>query len=138
MELTITPKAEKFIARMLRFNGGTPEHGFRLCVSPGGCSGLSSEFTVEVAPLQGDAIVLASGLRLFLPAESRILLEGATIDFKDTPMESGLTFITQQSAGGSCGSGSGGSCSSSSGDGHSHGEHAGQSTISLDSIQRKY
>jgi iron-sulfur cluster assembly protein len=134
MELTITPKAEKFISRMLRFNGGTPAHGFRLSVSPGGCSGLSSEFTVEAAPLQGDAIVEASGLRLFLPAESRILLDGATIDFKDTPMESGLTFITKQSAGGSCGSGG---CSSSS-DGHSHADHAGQSTISLDSIQRKH
>jgi iron-sulfur cluster assembly accessory protein len=127
MELSLTPKAEKFIGRMIRFNGGTPEHGFRLTVSPGGCSGLSSEFTVEAAPLEGDAVVEASGLRLFLPAESRILLDGATIDFKDTPMESGLTFITPNS--GSCG------CSSS-GDGH--GEHAGPATVSIASIQRKH
>jgi len=130
MELAITPKAEKFIGRMIRFNGGTPEHGFRLTVSPGGCSGLSSEFTVEPAPQEGDAIFESNGLRLFLPAESRILLDGATIDFKDTPMESGLTFITPQ--GGSCG------CSSS-GDGHSHGEHAaGPATVSVASIQRKH
>lgn len=127
MELTITPKAEKFIGRMIRFNGGTPEHGFRLVVSPGGCSGLSSEFTVEAAPLEGDATVEASGLKLFLPAESRILLDGATIDFKDTPMESGLTFITQQA--GSCG------CSSS---GDSHGDHSGPATVSVASIQRKH
>jgi iron-sulfur cluster assembly protein len=126
MQLTLTPKAEKFIGRMIRFNGGTPEHGFRLVVSPGGCSGLSSEFTVEAGPLAGDAIVESSGLKLFLPAESRILLEGATIDFKDTPMESGLTFITQQ--GGNCG------CSSSDG----HGEHAGPATVSIESIQRKH
>lgn len=134
MELTITPKAEKFIGRMIRFNGGTPAHGFRLIVSPGGCSGLSSEFTVEAGPLEGDAVIEASGLKLFLPAESRILLDGATIDFKDTPMESGLTFITHQSAGG-CGSG-GGSCSSS--DSHDHGEHAGPATVSIASIQRKH
>lgn len=127
MELTITPKAEKFIGRMIRFNGGTPEHGFRLVVSPGGCSGLSSEFTVEAGPLEGDATVEASGLKLFLPAESRILLDGATIDFKDTPLESGLTFITQQP--GSCG------CSSSSG---GHGEHSGPATVSIASIQRKH
>ena len=127
MELTLTPKAEKFIGRMIRFNGGTPEHGFRLVVSPGGCSGLSSEFTVESAPKEGDAVVEASGLRLFLPAESRILLDGATIDFKDTPMESGLTFITQHA--GSCG------CSSSGG---GHGEHAGPATVSVASIQRRH
>ena len=34
MELTLTPKAEKFIGRMIRFNGGTSDHGFRLIVSP--------------------------------------------------------------------------------------------------------
>lgn len=122
--IEITPKAEKFISRMIRFNGGTQDHGFRLVVSPGGCSGLSSEFTVEAGPLAGDAVVETSGLKLFLPAESRILLEGATIDFKDTPMESGLTFITPQS--GHCG------CSSS-GDAHA----SGPATISIDSIQRK-
>lgn len=126
MELSLTPKAEKFIGRMIRFNGGTASHGFRLTVSPGGCSGLSSEFTVEAGPLEGDAVVEASGLKLFLPAESRILLDGATIDFKDTPMESGLTFITQNA--GSCG------CSSSGG----HGEHSGPATVSIASIQRKH
>lgn len=126
MELTLTPKAEKFIGRMIRFNGGTPEHGFRLVVSPGGCSGLSSEFTVEAAPLEGDAVVEASGLKLFLPAESRMLLDGATIDFKDTPMESGLTFITPHA--GNCG------CGSSGG----HGEHAGPAMVSVASIQRRH
>ena len=128
MALSITPKAEKFISRMIRFNGGTPEHGFRLVVSPGGCSGLSSEFTVEAGPLDGDAVVEASGLRLFLPAESRILLEGATIDFKDTPMESGLIFITQQ----------GGNCGCSSSDSHGDHAHAGPATVSIESIQRKH
>jgi len=127
MELAITPKAEKFISRMIRFNGGTPEHGFRLIVSPGGCSGLSSEFTVEAGPLEGDAVIEASGLKLFLPAESRILLEGATIDFKDTPMESGLAFITPSN--GNCG------CSSS---GSGHGDHTAPATISIASIQRKH
>jgi Fe-S cluster assembly iron-binding protein IscA len=84
---------------------------------------------VEAGPLAGDAVVEASGLKLFLPAESRILLEGATIDFKDTPMESGLTFITPQ--GGNCG------CSSS-GDSHGDHAHAGPATVSIESIQRRH
>ena len=62
-------------------------------VSPGGCSGFNSSFTVENAPLEGDAVLESNGVKLFLPAESRILLEGVTVDFADTPMATGLTFI---------------------------------------------
>lgn len=127
MEISLTPKAEKFIARMIRFNGGTSNFGFRLLVNPGGCSGLSSEFSVEPGPMEGDGVIEVNGLKLFLPAQSRILLDGATIDFKDTPMESGLAFITPNA--GSCG------CSSSD---HGHADHSGPATVSVASIQRKH
>ncbi len=91
MNLTVTPSAEKFIKRMLRFDGG-PSGGFRLLVTPGGCSGLAAEFSVESEPKKGEAVVEVSGLKLFLPAESRLLLEGVTIDFAETPMQSGFVF----------------------------------------------
>src|SRR6266540_4296865 len=105
MKLTITPPAEKFIRRMLRF-GGTSGSGFRLAVTPGGCSGLAAEFDVEAAPRQGDAVVECNGLRLFLPAESRLLLEGVTIDFADTRAQSGFVFHDPKSSGASCSSAS--------------------------------
>lgn len=103
MDLQITPSAEKFIGRMIRFNGGET-HGFRLSVSPGGCSGLSSEFTVEAEPKDGDSVVMAGGVKLFLPAESRLLLEGVTIDFVDTPTKTGLAFIDPKAAACACSS----------------------------------
>jgi iron-sulfur cluster assembly accessory protein len=111
MQLTMTPAAEKFVRRMIRFGGAGDNAGFRLMVSAGGCSGLASEFTVEASPLPGDAVVEVNGVKLFLPAESRLLLEGATMDFADTPTKSGLTFVTATPS--SCGAG----CSSSSGGG---------------------
>lgn len=40
MELTLTPAAEKFVRRMVRFGGAGEDAGFRLTVSAGGCSGL--------------------------------------------------------------------------------------------------
>jgi Fe-S cluster assembly iron-binding protein IscA len=43
-------------------------------------------------------------MRLFLPAESRLLLAGVTIDFADTPTQTGLVFHDPKTAGGSCGS----------------------------------
>lgn len=91
-QLTVTAAAEKFMRRMVRFSGH-PDGGFRLTVSPGGCSGYSSSFSVEPLLAAGDAELLVNGLRLFLPAESRLLLDGVTIDFADTPTQSGLTFF---------------------------------------------
>ncbi len=104
MNVTITPGAEKFIRRMIRFNGGGETGGFRLTVTAGGCSGLASEFSVEAAPLAGDSVLECNGIKLFLPAESRLLLEGVTIDFADTLANSGLTFIDPKKASCACSS----------------------------------
>ncbi|MBI3901955.1 MAG: iron-sulfur cluster assembly accessory protein [Nitrosomonadales bacterium] len=125
MNITITDKAAKFISRMIRFNGGAAGSGFRLAVTPGGCSGLSSSFTVEATPLDGDAVLESGGVKLFLPAESRILLEGVTIDFTDTAMATGLSFINPNAQ--SC------ACSSASA-----GAPPKAATISIASIQRKH
>ncbi len=109
MQIELTPAAEKFIRRMIRF-GNVPESGgFRLAVSPGGCSGLAAEFEVLSEPHAGDAVLERSGLRLFLPAESRLLLEGVTIDCADSPTESGFVFRDPKSSGSACGSASGAS-----------------------------
>ncbi|MFG1461886.1 iron-sulfur cluster assembly accessory protein [Xanthobacter sp. DSM 24535] len=91
MNFTITPAAEKFVRLMLRADGGATS-GFRLAVSPGGCSGLSADIAVVPSPASGDAIVERNGVRFFLPAESRQLLDGVTIDFADTPAQTGLVF----------------------------------------------
>jgi iron-sulfur cluster assembly protein len=126
MNLTITPSAEKFMRRMVRFNGGAATSGFRLVVSAGGCSGLSSQFTVEAAPLPGDAALDSNGLNVFLPAESRLLLDGYTIDFSDAMQESGLTVRNPSAPASSCGS---------------HGSHGATppavASVAISSIQRK-
>ena len=124
MQLTITPTAERFIRRIVRFGGGSVGHGLRLTVTAGGCSGFSSEFTVEAAPQAGDTVVDVREVKLFLPAASRLLLEGGTIDFLDSPMESGFRFIPANSAGQCCGGGHAGAA-------------PGMATVSLASIQRK-
>lgn len=120
--LTVTPAAEKFMRRMVRFSTA-PGGGFRLTVSPGGCSGYASEFSVEAAPRAGDAELQVNGLRMFLPAESRLMLDGVTVDFADTPTQSGLTFFNPNAA--ACG------CSTSEG-----AAPPAQATVSLSSIKR--
>ena len=118
----VTPAAEKFMRRMVRFSTN-PEGGFRLTVAPGGCSGYSSEFTVEAAPQGGDSELAVNGVRVFLPAESRLLLDGVTVDFADTPLQSGLTFVNPNAEACGC---------STAGDA----KPPAQATVSLASIKR--
>ncbi|MHB1677753.1 MAG: HesB/IscA family protein [Sulfuriferula sp.] len=123
MNITITPKAEKFMRRIVRFGGGPADSGFRLTVTAGGCSGLAAEFSAEAKPLAGDVTLEWNGLKLFLPAESRLLLDGVTIDFIDTALESGLSFINPNAA--SCG------CSSAE-----SAAKPAQATVSIADIKR--
>ncbi|MCE4537912.1 iron-sulfur cluster assembly accessory protein [Pelomonas sp. P7] len=121
-QLTVTAAAEKFMRRMVRFSEH-PAGGFRLTVTPGGCSGYASEFSVEAAPRQGDSELAVNGLRVFLPAESRLMLDGVTVDFADTPTQSGLTFVNPNAA--ACG------CSTSDA-----AKPPAQAAVSLSSIRR--
>lgn len=91
MNFTITRAAERFMRMMIGADGG-PDSGFRLAVSPGGCSGLNADISVCDRPRTGDSTVEHNGVKLFLPVESRLLLEGVTIDFTDTPLQTGLVF----------------------------------------------
>ncbi len=102
--VTITPAAAKFINRIVRFSGLAAGAGLRLAVSPGGCSGYTSEFSAEATPQAGEQTLEVNGVRLFLAAESCLMLEGITIDFTETPTQSGLTFINPNQAACACGS----------------------------------
>jgi len=91
MQITLTPAAQKFIRRLLRFDGG-PGSGLRLSVRPGGCPGMTAEFTVATVPAAGEAAFEIDGIMLFLGAESRLLLDQVTVDFVDAPLQSGFVF----------------------------------------------
>ncbi len=131
MNITISASAEKFMRRMVRLGNAGAQGGLRLTVTPGGCSGYSSTFSIEAAPLTGDATLEVNGLKVFLPAQSRLLLDGVTVDFADTAHESGLSFVNP--AAGSCGT-----CGTSN-PGHSHTSAAGAApvTVSIASIGRR-
>ena len=124
MCMTVMPKAEAFMRRMIRMGGGNG--GFRLVVTPGGCSGLSAEFSIEDAPQRGERIVQLESVKMFIPETSLALLEGYNVDFADSPMESGFKFTNS----------SGGGCACSSSQAAAGGRPPGVATISLASIGR--
>ena len=71
----------------------------------------------------GDSELAVNGLRVFLPAESRLLLDGVTVDFADTPLQSGLTFVNPNAE--ACG------CSTAG-----ESKPPAQASVSLSSIKR--
>ena len=103
--IKLTPAAETFIRRMMRFNAAS-KAGFRLKVRPGGCSGFAVGFDLATEPGPGEVVWEQAGLRIFLDAESRLLLNGAKVDFQETHAETGFVVTTEGQSPQACGSGS--------------------------------
>lgn len=121
----VTAAAQRFMKRMVRFGGQGEGAGFRLVVKAGGCSGYDSSFSVEAVPLEGDATFEYEDVKVFLPAESRIVLDGVTVDFCDTAAHTGLTFFNP--AGHACACGTDGAGK----------PPPGAVTVKLDAIRRR-
>ena len=75
-------------------------------MKPGGCSGFSSDFTIESEPRAGDAVIEQQGARLFLESASCELLRGHQVDFAESRLDSGFRF-SKPSAPHVCGCGAG-------------------------------
>jgi iron-sulfur cluster assembly accessory protein len=103
--VSLTAPAKRFIERMVRMSGLGGTAGFRLSVSPGGCSGLSATFSVEQTAASTDETLRVGDLTLFIPQSCRRLLDGVTIDFVDSPTKTGFDFLDPKA--GACGCASG-------------------------------
>ncbi len=101
MNITITPSALKFMRRMLRMSG-RPASGIRLLATPGGCSGISVDFTIETAPCDGDVTAEYEGLVIHMPLVTCELLDRCTVDFSDAVHSSGFTVFNPNSGGCGC------------------------------------
>ena len=95
---TVTGSAQAFMRRMIRFGGSGPKAGFRFVVSPGGCSGLSSDFSIELQPKEDDATFALDGFALFVPATTFDMLASVTVDFVESPTQAGLVLLDPKPA----------------------------------------
>jgi len=91
--MELTPTADRFIRRMMRFNTD-PKAGFRLKVRPGGCSGFAVEFDLPTELGLGEVVWEQSNLRIFLDSTSCLLLNGSTVDFVDSRSLTGFVVST--------------------------------------------
>ena len=76
----------------------------RVAVRPGGCSGFSYEMFFDTDDDDDDVTTEHSGVRVIVDPSSAMLLEGATLDYKDGLQETGFS-INNPNAQRTCGCG---------------------------------
>ena len=101
--VTLTETAAKKV-ETLRLEEGKPEWGLRLRVVGGGCSGFSYELGWEDAAQEGDQVVDADGVKVYVDPASVQYVGGAQIDYVDSMYGSGFS-INNPNSKGSCGCG---------------------------------
>ena len=87
--INITDTALNEVKRLL--GEQEPEHGLRLGIKGGGCSGLS--YTLEFTEYKdGDTVLDHQGVTIYLDRKSTIYLSGITLDHKGGLSGKGFVF----------------------------------------------
>ena len=101
--IQVTEKAAEQIKKILD-KEGLRDHGLRVAVVGGGCSGMSYKMQFEKEPTADDKVYEQGGVRIIIDAKSSIVLNGTTLDFSDGLNGTGFTF-SNPNAKSTCGCG---------------------------------
>jgi iron-sulfur cluster assembly protein len=88
--IEVTPKAVSKIREAFAKHGVTG--GLRLGVQGGGCSGLSYLFRFDTKPRPTDKVFDYDDIKIFVDPKSYVFLDGMTLDWQDSLMQSGFVF----------------------------------------------
>jgi len=89
--IQVTPKAVEKI-RQAFAREGVSGGGLRLGVLGGGCSGLSYQFKFDQQPRPNDSVMEFDDVKIFVDPKSMLFLDGMTLDYKESIMQSGFAF----------------------------------------------
>jgi iron-sulfur cluster assembly protein len=90
MEIQVTQKAIQKIRQAFEKEGVSG--GLRLGVLGGGCSGLSYQFKFDAKSRPTDRIFEFDGVKVLVDPKSMLYLNGMTLDYKESLMQSGFVF----------------------------------------------
>ena len=101
--VSLTPGATAHIQKLLE-ERSLPDHGLRVFVSGGGCSGMNYGMALEGQPREFDSVFEQDGVKVVIDPTSMQYLYGAVIDYVDNLMGGGFK-IDNPHAVASCGCG---------------------------------
>jgi iron-sulfur cluster assembly protein len=88
--IQVTPKAVEKIRQAFAKQG--VNGGLRLGVQGGGCSGLSYLVKFETQARASDEVFQFDDVKIFVDPKSLLYLEGLTLDYTESLMQSGFSF----------------------------------------------
>jgi iron-sulfur cluster assembly protein len=91
MALSLTPAAARRVTEIMKAQGLETDHGVRVGVKSGGCSGLSYLLEID-APADKDRVFESEGVKVFCDAKSYLYLNGTEVDFASDLMNGGFKF----------------------------------------------
>lgn len=91
-EIKVTEKALRQIKRIMNENSIPEGYGLRVGVRGGGCSGLSYTMGFDAEAKEGDKVIEAEGVQLFIDGKSLFYLSGTELDFSDGLNGRGFVF----------------------------------------------
>ena len=103
--LHLTAKAVRMIKLTREDEGLTPDHGLRVAVRGGGCSGFEYALDFETNQRDADEVFEYDGLNVFVDPISSRYLKGTTIDYQLGVAGTGFKFSNPKAVG-TCGCGS--------------------------------
>lgn len=117
--ISLTQSATQMIQNLL-VQKNVPNHGLRVFVSGGGCSGMQYGMALEADARPYDHVLSENGVKVFIDPTSMMYLNGATIDYVDSLMGGGFR-IENPNAVSSCGCGHSFKTTDSTGAAHASG-----------------
>jgi iron-sulfur cluster assembly protein len=103
-EIVLTEKAANQVRKLKSENKIPDEHGLRLGVKGGGCSGMTYVLAFDEKPKENDKIMEQFGIQVFVDPKSLFFLSGTVLDFSDGLNGKGFVFNNPQATK-SCGCG---------------------------------
>lgn len=102
-DLVLTEKAIEQVRNLLARNQ-RQDHGLRVSVADGGCSGYSYKLDFDKEQKPEDTVLERDGVRVFVDRASAPYLKGTVIDFVSGLYGGGFKFINPNATG-TCGCG---------------------------------
>lgn len=103
-DVNLTPKALEMVRKMQEKEGLGAEHGLRIGVVGGGCSGFQYQLQFDTEK-EGDRVAILEGVRVLIDEISMPYIAGTTLDYVEGLHGAGFKFDNPR-ASRTCGCGS--------------------------------
>ncbi|HAJ04978.1 MAG TPA: iron-sulfur cluster assembly accessory protein [Chloroflexi bacterium] len=103
LEINLTSNARQHLSKLMK-ERNLHDHGLRVFVSGGGCSGMQYGMAMENESREFDTVIEDHGVKVFIDPTSLMYMRGSSIDYVDSLMGGGFSIDNPQAVA-SCGCG---------------------------------